>query len=226
MVRWALAAGALAALEARAQDLASGKDVYGPCAACHGANAEGGKGGEYPRLAGLPVDYIIEQLKGFQQRRRVNLPMYPYTEPRELSERDMKDVAAYLHAIELPLKPPELPETASALEKLEAAQKVLVVPKVAGDVDKGKTTFNRRCAGCHGRSGQGKIDFPRLTGQYPIYLQRQFEKMKSGERPHEGESSMTDVLKRVKPEELTDVLAWLTSIQTQAPDAEPDAGSP
>jgi cytochrome c553 len=102
---------------------------------------------------------------------------------------------------------------------------VLVVPRVAGDVDKGKTVFHRRCAGCHGPSGQGKIDFPRLTGQWPNYLQRQFEKMKAGERPHEGESSMTDVLKRVKPEELNDILAWLTAIQTQPPDAEPDAGT-
>ncbi len=215
-----------ASAAAHAQDLASGKDVFGPCAACHGANGEGGKGGEYPRLAGQPVSYLVDQLKAFQERRRINLPMFPYTEPRELSPADMKDVAAYLHGIELPTEAPQLPETASALERLEAAAKVLVVPKVAGDVEKGKATFHKKCAGCHGSSGQGKKDFPRLTGQWPSYLVRQSEKMRAGERLHEGDTPQSDVLHRVKPQELTDVLAWLTAIQAEQPAAEEAEAKP
>ncbi len=205
------------ALGAWAQDLASGKDVYGPCAACHGKNGEGGKGGEYPRVAGLPVPYVIEQLKKFQDRSRLNYPMIPYTEPRELNERDMKDVAAYLASLSIPLKPPELPATASALEKLEAAALVLVVPKTPGDAEKGQALFHKRCAGCHGSSGQGKKEFPQLKNQWPNYLQRQTEKMRAGERPHEGDTPQGDVLHRVKPQEVSDILAWLTAIQAEEP---------
>jgi len=207
----------LLAESASAQDLAAGKDVYGPCAACHGANAEGGKGGEYPRLATLPVPYLIDQLKAFQQRRRINLPMFPYTEQRELNEGDMKDVAAYLKSLELPVTTPQLPETASSLERLEASQKVLVVPRVEGDLEKGKTAYHRRCAGCHGPSGQGRADFPRLINQWPSYLVKQTQKMRAGERPHEGDSAETDVLHRVKEQEVSDILAWLTSIQSEPP---------
>lgn len=39
-----------AALPEGQQD--SGKEIYGPCAACHGDLGQGGKRGEYPRIAG------------------------------------------------------------------------------------------------------------------------------------------------------------------------------
>jgi cytochrome c553 len=221
-MRWLGLAAALLGGAGSGQSLAGGKDVYGPCAACHGANAEGGKGGEYPRLAGLPVDYLINQLKAFQQRRRVNLPMYPYTEPRELPEGDMKDVAAYLSSLQLPVRPPVLPDTASALERLEAVQRVLVVPRVEGDAEGGKTVYRRRCAGCHATAGEGKVDFPRLKGQWPAYLKRQLDAMQAGSRPHEGETPASDVLSRLKPGELNSVLAWLTQTQADVPEPEPE----
>lgn len=223
--RWPLLV-LLGSLSASAQDLASGKDVYGPCAACHGANGEGGKQGEYPRVAGLPVTYLVDQLKAFQQRKRTNLPMFPYTEPRELSERDMKDVAAYMAQIVLPTRPPVFKPSDSALTRLLAMEKVLVVPKSKGDTEKGEAVYSKRCASCHGRSGQGRLDFPRLVGQYPTYLTRQVDLMRKNERAHEGESFDTDVLRRVSPEDLANILAWLTQIQDQIEEPAPDAGSP
>ncbi len=67
MVRaWSIAVSCVVVLlpvVARAQDVQAGKDVYGPCAACHGANGEGGKGGEYPRVAGQPVSFTLASLK-------------------------------------------------------------------------------------------------------------------------------------------------------------------
>jgi len=110
-----------------AQDLQNGRDVYGPCAACHGASGEGGKGGEYPRLAGQPASYLIDQLKLFQGRKRKNLPMFPYTEPRELSQADMKDVAAYLTVIELPRKCETTPVVRCAQRQLPTSTTPLEV---------------------------------------------------------------------------------------------------
>jgi cytochrome c553 len=220
---------------ARAQNLADGRDVYGPCAACHGANGEGGKGGEYPRVAGQPASFIIESLKGFQTRARYNLPMIPYTEPRELSERDMKDVAAYLESIQLPSRMPVLPETATALERLVAAEKVLVVPRVQGDVEKGKARYLDECADCHGKDGRGRAsrDAPLLVGQYPDYLLRQVDEFKKRKRGAAEGHPMNGVLDELTPKDITDVLAFLTSIQDQdapaappSPTAPPDAGAP
>lgn len=213
---------------ARAQDVQAGKDVYGPCAACHGANGEGGKGGEYPRVAGQPVSFTLASLKQFQERRRNNLPMFPYTEPRELSERDMKDVAAYLVAIQLPTKTPEFKESDSALDRLLMMERVLVVPRVEGDVRKGKATYRKQCAKCHGPSARGRElkGVPALVGQYPNYLQRQLDAYRKGERGAEKGDPMKGVLDPLSEQDLTDVLAWLTSIQEDEPEAEPAAETP
>lgn len=208
---------------AAAQNVQDGKDVYGPCAACHGANGEGGKGGEYPRIAGQPPSFTFFSLKQFQDRKRKNLPMFPYTEPRELSERDMKDVAAYLASISLPTKMPEFKDSDSSLDRLLMMERVLVVPRVDGDVRKGKATYRKACAKCHGTSAKGRDEkhAPLLVGQYPDYLRRQFEAFKKGERGAEADDPMKGVLDPLSEQELTDVLAWLGSIQEDAQEPEP-----
>jgi cytochrome c553 len=213
----------LLATAAAAQNLADGKDVFGPCAACHGANGQGGKGGEYPRIAGQPATFIIESLKSFQSRERYNLPMVPYTEPRELSLGDMKDVAAYLESIKLPTRVPELPANATSLERLTASQRVLVVPPVKGDVEAGKRRFAESCSDCHGKDGRGraKRDAPMLVGQYPNYLQRQYEAFKKGKRGAKDDDAMHDQLDDVTAEDFTNILAWLTSVQDQEPATAP-----
>lgn len=213
---------------AAAQSVQDGKDVYGPCAACHGANGEGGKGGEYPRIAGQPPEFTLFSLKQFQQRKRKNLPMFPYTEPRELSERDMKDVAAYLASLSLPTKVPEFKDSDSALDRLLMMERVLVVPRVEGDVRNGKATYRKACAKCHGTTALGRGDkrAPRLVGQYPEYLRRQFEAFRKGERGAEADDPMKGALDLLTEEDVNDVLAWLTSIQEDAQETEPDQSSP
>jgi cytochrome c553 len=75
---------AIAALKA---DPETGRQINGVCAACHGDAGQGGKKGEYPRLAGQHVEYLMDQLKKFKERKRTNLPMFPYTEERERGSR-------------------------------------------------------------------------------------------------------------------------------------------
>jgi len=208
-----------ASTAALAQNADDGKDVYGPCAACHGANGQGGKQGEYPRIAGQPASFIIESLKAFQSRKRYNLPMLPYTEPRELSERDMKDVAAYLERIKLPSRMPVLKADASALERLEAAEKVMIVPRVAGDVAKGRDLFLEQCAECHAKNGRGRAsrDAPSLVGQYPNYLLNQVKQFKKKARGGDEGHPMYGVLDELTDADVNDVLAFITSIQDDEP---------
>lgn len=214
---------------AHAQSVEDGKDVYGPCAACHGANGQGGKAGEYPRIAGQPASFIIESLKAFQSRKRYNLPMLPYTEPRELSERDMKDVAAYVESLQLPSKMPPLKADATALERLLAAERVLVVPRVSGDVEHGRALFLEQCVDCHGKDGRGRAsrDAPGLVGQYPNYLLRQVEQFKKGVRAADEGHPMNGVLDDLGAQDITDILAFVTALQDAEPAADaglPDAG--
>lgn len=209
-----IAAAALALpLASSAVDLEKGKEIYGPCAACHGEFGAGGKKGEYPRVAGLSAKYIMHSLKSFQNQTRLNIPMIPYTKERELPDEDMKVVAEYLEQIVLPTKMPEFKETDDALTRLLAVDKIMIVPRVEGDIVAGGATYQKQCAGCHGKTGLGKGMFPRLVGQYTNYLKRQIDSFLKAERPHDEETAKEGVLYALKADEIQNVLAYLTSIQ-------------
>ena len=49
-----------------AGDAAKGKTLYATCLACHGANGEGNKALNAPRLAGQEEWYVARQLKNFK----------------------------------------------------------------------------------------------------------------------------------------------------------------
>jgi cytochrome c553 len=204
---------ALSAQSAQALDLDKARDIYGPCAACHGEFGAGGKKGEYPRIAGQSVKYIEQQLKAFQNQKRLNLPMYPYTKERELPDEDMKLVAAYLADIQLPTEQPVFKDSDDALTRLQAMDKVMILPRAEGDIESGKAVYQKGCASCHGKTGQGRAMFPMLVGQYTSYLKKQIDAYLKADRPHDEEGAKEGVLYTLKAVDLQDVLAYLTSIQ-------------
>jgi cytochrome c553 len=197
---------------AYAADLDKGKEINGTCAACHSDNGQGGKKGEYPRIAGQQVKYLESQLKSFRSRSRVNIPMFPYTQERELSDEDIKDVSAYLNSIELDTKMPTYTGNEDALTKLLMADRVMIVPRVDGDIANGEKLYQKQCSACHGKTGKGRGMFPMLVGQYTNYLQRQVDLYLNGDRPHDEEGTV-GVLNGLKPQDVQDILAYLTSIQ-------------
>jgi cytochrome c553 len=209
----ALLFGACVALPAGAQEFEKAKEIYGPCAACHGEFGAGGKKGEYPRIAGQLPKYMEQQLKAFQSQKRLNLPMYPYAKERELPDEDMKLVVAYLAQIELPTKQPVFKETDGALFRLLAMEKVMIVPRAEGDVEHGKNIYQKNCAACHGKAGLGRGMFPRLVGQYTSYLKKQVDFYLKGDRAHDEETAKEGVLYTLQAKDIQDALAYLTAIQ-------------
>lgn len=199
-------------LPAAAVDREKGKEINGTCAACHSDNGQGGKKGEYPRIAGQQVKYIESQLKNFRARTRVNIPMFPYTQERELSDEDIKDISAYLAGIELDTKMPTYKGTEDALTRLLMAEKVMIIPRAEGDLANGEKIFQKQCAACHGKTGKGRGMFPMLVGQYSNYLQRQVDLYLKGDRPHDEEGTV-GLLNALKPQDIQDILAYLTSIR-------------
>lgn len=200
---------------AQGQSLERGKEINSTCAGCHGEFGQGGSKGEYPRLGGQRASYISTQLKAFRARTRVNIPMYPYTQERELSDEDIKDVAAYLASIELPTKWPEFKVTDDALTRLTLTERVMIIPRAAGDPARGEALYtDRKCAICHGKTGLGKSMVPMLVGQYTNYLRRQMEKFVKADRPHDEETT-GGILNTLKDDELQDILSYLTTIQSQ-----------
>lgn len=195
-----------------AVDLDKGKEINGTCAACHSDNGQGGKKGEYPRIAGQQVKYLENQLKSFRARTRVNIPMFPYTQEREMSDADVKDVAAYLNGIVLDNQMPTYTGKEDALTKLLMAEKVMIIPRAEGDLEAGGKIYQKQCAVCHAKTGKGRGMFPMLVGQYTNYLMRQVELYRKGDRPHD-EEAVGGVLNALDEKQIQDVLAYLTSIQ-------------
>ncbi|MBL8318045.1 MAG: c-type cytochrome [Burkholderiaceae bacterium] len=201
------------ALAAPAQNLERGKEINATCAGCHGEFGQGGKRGEYPRLAGQRMAHLVDQLRAFRKRTRINIPMYPYTQERELSDADIEDVSAYLAQVELPTQWPEFKPGDDALTRLTAMEKVMIIPRSPGDTEQGGKLYQKECAACHAKDGMGKGKFPRLVGQYTAYLKKQIDAFVKGDRPHD-EVEVKGILNEMKEQELLDVLAYLTLIQS------------
>ena len=197
---------------AHAQDMEKGKEINAVCAACHGALAQGGKKGEYPRIAGQPAAFLAEQLRSFRARNRINIPMYPYTQERELPDEDIRDVSAYVASIKLSSKMPEFKGDEDALTRLTMVDKVMIVPRTEGDIAKGGKIYQEECAYCHGKTGLGNGRYPMLVGQYTNYLRKQVGSYIKGERKHDDADSR-GILAELKDTDISDVLAYLTSIQ-------------
>ena len=204
----------LLSLSAAAQNIEKGKEINGTCAACHGELGQGGKKGEYPRIAGMRAVYIEDQLRAYRARKRVNIPMFPYTQERELPDEDIRDVAAYLATIKLSSTMPTFKGDEDALTRLIAVDKVMIIARVEGDIANGGPVYQRDCASCHGKKAKGIGGVPMLVGQYTNYLKKQMDAYIKGERPHE-DGADRDILAKLAEKDLQDILAYLTSIQEQ-----------
>jgi cytochrome c553 len=192
-------------------DLILGEDINRTCASCHGEYGQGGGGGEYPRLAGMSRAYIIAQVKAFKDRKRVNIPMAPYANDRELPDEDLFHIAGYLARIQLQTRPPELKEgeRVDGYERLKQMKQTLQIPRAEGDVAAGGKIYAEDCADCHGKTGYGRRDTPQLAGQHLPYLKKQVELFQSKERAHEDADK---IFPKLKGTALRDLLAYLSTL--------------
>ncbi len=190
-------------------DLDLGEEINEVCAGCHGEYGEGGKQGEYPRLAGLPVAYISQQLKLFKEEKRKNMPMRPYANERELPDEDIPSIAVFLSQIKLTSQMPVFDKNTSAYDKLLIAKKVFNIPKQEGDIALGKKIYSKECKSCHGRNGKGKknSDIPPLAGQYTQYMLRQMDHFAKGKREHDDDA---DFFAEMKVDEIQAIMAYLS----------------
>ena len=207
-------AAARAAGETSAVDLELGEEINETCAGCHGEYGQGSIDGEYPRLAGLTAGYIARQLRNFKQRKRINIPMLPYTNDRELPEEDLVSIAAYLTSIKLPTKLPPINEAEfDALKRLQASKKVVNIATYPGDVEAGHKFYKKECASCHGSDGYGddKKHIPQLAGQYSLYLLKQVENIRTAERFHDDPDD-AEIFREYTDAEIAAMLAYLATL--------------
>lgn len=195
-------------------DLDNGEEINETCAGCHGEFAEGGKGGEYPRLAGLPAEYIVNQLRLFRDQKRPNIPMLEYLNKDQLPDQEKVDVAAYLQAIQLTKKLPPIIEgdDFDAYERMMLTRRFLNIARLEGDIKKGKKLYKRECRSCHGKEGEANIEksIPMLAGQYTKYLKKQVKLFIEKKRIHDHDAPEEELLADFSEQELHNIFAYLS----------------
>jgi cytochrome c553 len=201
-------------LHAREIDYENGEEINELCAGCHGEFAQGGKNGEYPRLAGMPAAFIDKQMHLFRDRKRPNIPMLEYVDERQFPDDEIADISAYLSQLKLQTKLSPLKEGSefNAYERLEEAKRVLNIARYPGDVEKGRKLYKRECRSCHGQGGVGSTrkGVPMLAGQYTNYLQRQVTKYIKGIRLHDEDDPKEEFLSSFTHEEMEAIFAYLS----------------
>ncbi|WP_353484148.1 c-type cytochrome [Haliscomenobacter sp.] len=88
-----VAAMAFLSVAAQAQDAAAGKTKYATCAACHGAQGQGGAG---PKLAGQKPEVIVQKLTTYKNKGQIGAQsQLMWGMAAGLSADDIKNIAAY-----------------------------------------------------------------------------------------------------------------------------------
>ncbi|MBB3184634.1 cytochrome c553 [Halomonas fontilapidosi] len=194
-----LAAGHAQALEGDAE---RGQQAAGACVACHqadgsGMNVPGGQ--SWPRLAGLPAEYIAKQLHDFKAGRRENASMMPFA--NMLDDQQIADVAVYYS--EMPVTEAQGGEGADAALLARGEQLAL-----RGDWD----AYIVSCKSCHGPDNTGAGGtFPGIASQHAGYIATQLRAWQAGERGNDPQNLMGAIADRMSDEDIRAVSAWLAN---------------
>jgi cytochrome c oxidase subunit 2 len=150
-----------------AGDAAAGKNLFGTCAACHGAQAEGNKAMNAPRLTGQGETYLVRQLNNFKK----GIRGADGKDPLGMQMASMAKMLADDTAV------------ANVVAYIESLPVVPSPITVQGDAAAGKSLFTA-CVACHGADGKGvpAMNAPALAGQADFYLVTQLKNFKTGVR--------------------------------------------
>ncbi|WP_233809391.1 c-type cytochrome [Paraburkholderia sp. HP33-1] len=178
------------------------------CAGCHGANGTGNDAAGFPRLAGVGVTYLKEQLDAFASGQRESEVMQPVAQMLSADERTA--LSQYFSAL-----PAVTPASTSAP----------VVPAQPGAwlAERGRWSDGLpACTMCHGPGGAGVGEhFPPLAGQPAAYLSNQLHAWKDGRRPAGPLGLMSVIAKKLSDADIAAVAAYYGAHDSSA---QPSAG--
>jgi cytochrome c553 len=176
------------------------------CTGCHGAQGRATTDGYYPRIAGKPADYLYNQLVNFRDGRR-SVPSMSWMVDL-LPEAYLREIAAHFAAQHLPYPPP-LPPAASPAA-LERGRRLVV------DGDPARSL--PACGACHGDAMLGVLPaIPGLLGLPRDYLNAQLGAWRNGTRRATAPDCMATIARRLAPEDVAAVTAWLAAQPVPAP---------
>lgn len=149
---------------------------------------------DYPRLAGQQDSYLVKQLQDFKMGKRKGLMQ---ATAELLSAEDIKAVAKYFSQQTAKSNIP------AARQKTDHEAKKLYLQ---GDTARSLMA----CSTCHGRSGLGGSDTPRLSTQHENYLVKQLVLFKKGQRSNDKDRVMRDIAAKLTQTEIVKMAKFLS----------------
>lgn len=153
----------MAAIEVQGAELkarSKAAQLYRDCVYCHGEEGRPASS-YYPRLAGQPAGYLVQQLTAYRDGSRKSEIMSSLA--RILSAEEINALAGYLTA-----------QTPIAADPKQLASSTAVKGKARAEA--------LGCAACHGQAYQGQDNYARLAGQGQEYLAIQLKAFRDGGR--------------------------------------------
>lgn len=183
------------------------------CTFCHGEQGRAGPDGYYPRLAGKPEGYLYNQLLNFREGRRQYRPMTVLIQHQ--TDDYLRDMARHFAEQQVPYPAP-IPTPLTAAQQARAVQLVTV-----GDAQRQVPA----CVACHGEALMGALPAtPALLGLPRDYLNAQMGAWRNGLRQAHAPDCMGEIARRLAPDDIATLSAWLSS--QPAPTLAPLPASP
>jgi cytochrome c oxidase subunit 2 len=202
MKRRVLVAAALAF--AVAGSAVAGND-FDYCLLCHGANGNGNKAINAPKISGLEPWYIARQLENFAEGIR-GVPA------EDAAGHEMGPVGMRLK------KEGTLDDAVKFVASLKSARPASTL---TGNVKHGKQLYVT-CAACHGAAGEGNqsTQVPALAARSDWYLVTQLQNFKQGVRGADPRdiygAQMRAVASQLSDDQaINDVVAYINTLQTR-----------
>jgi len=158
------------------------------CTMCHGAR--GMSEANTPNLAGENAEAVYKQLRDLQSGHRQSAIMAPHA--KNLSDQDMRDLAAYYAYL------PRVTPSPTLLEQLQAPRLVQVGAPMRNIAP---------CASCHGGSDR-KTASPTLEGEPEVYIRTQLQAFANGTRHNDISGQMRNIARQMTPEEIATVAKY------------------
>lgn len=171
------------------------------CAPCHGRQGEGTNNDYFPRLAGKPAGYLMNQLVAFRDGRRRYAPMNYLLE--YLPDPYLQKMAEYFASLKPPLAQQLSSDVSAAIFARGRA--------LANDGDQSRGV--PACAGCHSPKFTGmEPAIPGLLGLRASYISAQLGAFRYGTRTAAEPDCMQLVAASLTEADVAAVSAWLASL--------------
>ncbi len=169
------------------------------CVTCHGTDAEGLPAAGFPRLGGLPAEYMKKQLGDYRSGARANPVMQPIA--AALSAEEVDAVTRMLASKPWP--------KAESVGRDAAAQGIGETLALRGAWERNIP----ECVACHGPGGAGVGNaFPPLVGQSAQYLSSQLNAWRQGTRKNDPQDLMGHIARSMTEAEVQAVSVYFAGL--------------